>query len=251
MALVQPAVATKAPMGLPESALEAAWVKIESDEADSTSSEWETSPCPSPRPAVHTDQPASDCPPFTTATPSAVAMDTKAGTSGSPTAAKTDSDCIDGNMASHLCCDLEADYYAADVDSVVELSKDRTYKVVLKTQTTTCKPLAMFVGDSEGKALAQAFRGWKWQNQGCRRPLTYDFLASVVEALGRKVMFVRICASERGVFYARAHFHPAPGSLPDQATIDGVDSRPSDALNVALRCGARVFVHRQLIPESI
>lgn len=82
-------------------------------------------------------------------------------------------------------------------------------------------------GDAEGKALVQAFSGWKWHQQvvhqhemlpclatlpftaraertphlhielpsfelasplqGCKRPLTYDFLRNVVESLGRKV----------------------------------------------------------------
>lgn len=249
MALAQSFEGVRGAVGVPDLALEAAWVKIDSDEGDSTSSEWERSPCPSPRQNSDSQQPAAGCPPMT-AVPAATPMDAKPGTSSFRAAVKIDADHSDGNGVPPMCCDLKLDYYAAELESVVELSKDRTYKVVLKTHSASSKPLAMFVGDSEGKALVQAHRGWKWQNQGCRRPLTYDFLTSVVEALGRKVMFVRICASERGVFYARAHFHPAAGSQPDEATINGVDSRPSDALNVALRCGAQVFVHRQLIPES-
>lgn len=31
-----------------------------------------------------------------------------------------------------------------------------------------------------------------------------------------------------------------------QATLNGVDSRPSDALNLALRSSAKIFVHRQV-----
>jgi bifunctional DNase/RNase len=147
--------------------------------------------------------------------------------------------------------DLSTDYCRAELDSVQELAKDRTFKVTLKTTTASTKPLQMFIGDSEGKALLQAFSGWKWHQQGCKRPLTYDFMRSVVEALGRKVAFVRICASERGVFYARAHFEAPAGAAPTvgDATLAGVDSRPSDALNLALRFGAPIYVHRQLVTE--
>jgi bifunctional DNase/RNase len=147
--------------------------------------------------------------------------------------------------------DLKQEYYQADLDAVQELAKDRTFKVTLKPQQLGTRPLQMFIGDAEGKALVQAFSGWKWHQQGCKRPLTYDFLRNVVESLGRKVMYVRICASERGVFYARAHFETAAGATPilGDATLAGVDSRPSDALNLALRFGAPIYVHRQLVTE--
>lgn len=114
-----------------------------------------------------------------------------------------------------------------------------------------------------------------------------------------QVAYVRISASERGVFYAwcvsnacnqlsdpaifrhstaclwrtcsagwsactwpgfwfhqilavcSAHFEPAAGvtAVLGDATLAGVDSRPSDALNLALRFGAPIYVHRQ-VPEQ-
>lgn len=234
MALTQSFEAIKLPVGLAESVLEAAWVKIESDEGNSTASDWEGSQCGSPRCA------GPSAPGL-----KAVLTESKAKAPIPDTALKSEPKQTEDQSMPETSCDLKADYYPAELESVVELAS--TYKVLLKTHCPAFKQLAMFVGDAEGKALQQALRGFKWQIQGCRRPLTYDFLTNVVEALGRKVMFVRICASERGVFYARAHFHPVAGGKPDNATLHGVDSRPSDALNVALRCDAQVFVHRQLI----
>lgn len=45
-----------------------------------------------------------------------------------------------------------------------------------------------------------------------------------------------------------AHFEAPEGvtPAPGDATLAGVDSRPSDALNLALRSGAPVYVHRQV-----
>ena len=45
-----------------------------------------------------------------------------------------------------------------------------------------------------------------------------------------------------------AHFETAAGATPilGDATLAGVDSRPSDALNLALRFGAPIYVHRQV-----
>jgi Domain of unknown function (DUF151) len=48
--------------------------------------------------------------------------------------------------------------------------------------------------------------------------------------------------------FRSAHFEPAAGATPvfGDATLAGVDSRPSDALNLALRFGAPIYVHRQV-----
>lgn len=52
-------------------------------------------------------------------------------------------------------------------------------------------------------------------------------------------MFQRPCS---------AHFEAAAGKTPvlGDATLAGVDSRPSDALNLALRFSAPIYVHRQV-----
>ena len=59
---------------------------------------------------------------------------------------------------------------------------------------------------------------------------------------------MRVCASERGVFYARTHFDA--GGTDDDASAVGVDSRPSDALNLAMRFGAPIYVHRQVMDDA-
>lgn len=250
--------------------LDATWVNIESDEGESCSgSDWD-SPCSSPpsSPRVQSSKQASTgvseaarsgevpiaangsgkatagsegklAPSTPETTPQVVKPAVVAKPADPPPAPKPD-------------FDLNTEYYPADLEAVQELAKDRTFKVTLKPLSPHARPLQMFIGDAEGKALVQAFSGWKWHQQGCKRPLTYDFMRNVVESLGRKVAYVRICASERGVFYARAHFEAAAGKTPvlGDATLAGVDSRPSDALNLALRFNAPIYVHRQLVSEA-
>lgn len=220
--------------------LDAAWVNIDSDEADSTSSEW--------------DSPRLSAPETVQAPSKEAALPAEAAADSVPKVAPPPAPAGAVLSPAHKAgFDLEKEYLLAELESVLEMTKDHTYKVTLKAAAPAAKALQMYVGNSEGKALAQVYRGWKWQAQGCRRPLTYDFMKNALDALGCTTSFIRICASDGGVFYARTHFkatQDASGAA-NEATLNGVDSRPSDALNLALRSSAKIFVHRQLILEQV
>lgn len=87
--------------------------------------------------------------------------------------------------------------------------------------------LRIGVGDAEAAALAFSLQGQEFP-----RPMTYQFLASMLEAAGSGVRSVRVTGVSGGVFYARV-------MLRGGATVD---ARPSDALNLAVITGAPVYV---------
>jgi bifunctional DNase/RNase len=72
------------------------------------------------------------------------------------------------------------------------------------------------------------------------RPLTHDFLLRVVEALDADVDRVLIDDEQNGTFYAKAYF-----DLEDE--IVEVDCRPSDAMALAIRAQAPIFVSSGLL----
>ncbi|UNX53159.1 bifunctional nuclease family protein [Georgenia sp. TF02-10] len=92
--------------------------------------------------------------------------------------------------------------------------------------------LPIVIGPREGAAIASAQAGLVPP-----RPLTHDLLMNVVKRLGASVTQVRVTKVEDGVFYA-------------ELVLSGgvvVDSRPSDAIALALRAGCPVLCAEDLL----
>jgi uncharacterized protein len=92
--------------------------------------------------------------------------------------------------------------------------------------------LLIGVGDAEATALAFSLQGLEFP-----RPMTYQFMASLVAAAGSAVRTVRVTRMADGIFFA-------------QVTLRGgavVDARPSDAINLAAITGAPVLVASDLL----
>jgi bifunctional DNase/RNase len=83
----------------------------------------------------------------------------------------------------------------------------------------------------------------KLQGLSPDRPLTHDLFAAALEGLGVKVDRVVISALAEETFHARL--------LLDQGgrTIE-VDSRPSDALALAVRAGGRIFAAESVLEQA-
>jgi uncharacterized protein len=92
--------------------------------------------------------------------------------------------------------------------------------------------LLIGVGDAEATALGFSLQGMEFP-----RPMTYQFMASLVEAAGSAVRSVRVTGVREGVFYAQVMLR---GGVT-------VDARPSDALNLAAITGAPVYVASALL----
>jgi bifunctional DNase/RNase len=88
------------------------------------------------------------------------------------------------------------------------------------------------VGDAEAVSL-----GFVLQGQEFPRPMTYQFMASLVEAAGSAVRSVRVTRMADGIFYAQVLLRG--GAV--------VDARPSDAINLAAVTGAPVTVASDLL----
>lgn len=99
--------------------------------------------------------------------------------------------------------------------------------------------LVMEVGLLEGRAIALEAGGVKTP-----RPLTHELTHRVMEALGATLQRVVICDYRDKVFYANLELQTADGR-----TVR-VDSRPSDALALALRTGAPVVAAEAVLAEA-
>jgi uncharacterized protein len=98
--------------------------------------------------------------------------------------------------------------------------------------------LPIWVGVFEANAIALQV-----ENVQTPRPMTHDLLKSVIDQLGARVERIVVCELKENTFYATLHVRSAKG-------IVEVDSRPSDAIALALRSGARIFVDDAVIQNA-
>ncbi len=102
--------------------------------------------------------------------------------------------------------------------------------ILLLEEIDGARLLPIVCGIAEGQALAMKASGIE-----PLRPMTHDLLASTIEALGGTVGRVVVTEVKDDTFYARVIVDLRGEEL-------SMDARPSDALNVAVRCGAPIFV---------
>jgi len=98
--------------------------------------------------------------------------------------------------------------------------------------------LPIWVGVFEANAIALQV-----ENVQTPRPMTHDLLKTVIDQLGGRVERIVVCELKENTFYATLHVLSAKGLLE-------VDARPSDAIALALRSGARIFVDDAVIQNA-
>ena len=107
--------------------------------------------------------------------------------------------------------------------------------IVLLREIGGIRYLPIWVGATEATAIAFAQQGVIPP-----RPLTHDLFKIVVEELGSKIAGVNLTELKNGVFYANL-------LLGDGLEIS---ARPSDAIALAIRSGAKISASEQLFDEA-
>ncbi|MCU0264794.1 MAG: bifunctional nuclease family protein [Actinomycetia bacterium] len=107
--------------------------------------------------------------------------------------------------------------------------------IVLLREVDGERFLPIWIGAAEATAIAFAQQGVV-----PARPLTHDLMRDVIEALGARLVEVRITALRDGVFYAELVF------------ADGVEvsARPSDSIALALRTGSPIVGSEEVLAEA-
>lgn len=76
------------------------------------------------------------------------------------------------------------------------------------------------------------------------RPMTHDLLAATIAALGAKVSRVEVTKLKDSTFHANLALMTADGREVD------VDARTSDAIALAVKTGAPLYVHEDVLEEA-
>ncbi len=113
-------------------------------------------------------------------------------------------------------------------------NSQRAYALLLK-EVDGPRRLPIVIGEPEAQAIANELEGVRPQ-----RPMTHDLLRNVIEALGASVKEVVIAELREGTFYAKVVF--------EYSDLE-VDARPSDAIALAVRCNAPLYINEAIMDE--
>jgi len=123
------------------------------------------------------------------------------------------------------------------IDSI-RVSLMNYQRVVILREKGTNRYLPIWIGPSEADAIAV-----KLQNVELQRPLTHDLLQSVIGSLGASIDHIVVSGLRDDTFFANLCL-----------TVDGekldVDSRPSDALALAVRAGAPIYADETVLEKA-
>jgi bifunctional DNase/RNase len=109
--------------------------------------------------------------------------------------------------------------------------------VLLKTADGN-KFLPIWIGHPEAAAILM-----KLQSQAPPRPMTHDLLSDMIDQLGAQIVRITVTELRENTFYAQITLQQDGGEIE-------IDSRPSDAIALAIRAEAPIFAADRVIEES-
>lgn len=107
--------------------------------------------------------------------------------------------------------------------------------LVLLVDQEEKKVLPITIGRLEAQSILIAIEGVKTP-----RPMTHDLFQTAIGELGGKVEKVIISKIENDTYFAEIHIQQAEKDIV-------LDSRPSDAIALALRCDAPIYIKFPLV----
>ena len=109
------------------------------------------------------------------------------------------------------------------------------YALILK-EVAGERRLPIIIGSFEAQHIALELEGIKPP-----RPLTHDLLRNIIENLGFSISYVVISELRDGTFFAKIKM--------DVGSLDEIDSRPSDAIALALKFSVPIYVSEEVMTE--
>ncbi|HEV8540738.1 MAG TPA: bifunctional nuclease family protein [Nitrospiraceae bacterium] len=114
---------------------------------------------------------------------------------------------------------------------------NNAYIVVLRDEDNS-DILPIWVGKSEASSISFALEG-----VAAPRPMTHDLMKSVLDTADAKVISVVVTDLKDNTYYAKIH-------LTFEDSEYSIDSRPSDAIALALRAGAPIFAKEDVLRKQ-
>lgn len=110
--------------------------------------------------------------------------------------------------------------------------------IVILKDLSEKKAIPIWIGLFEASAIATQLESITFS-----RPMTHDLFTEIIGALGAEVIRIEINELKNNTFFADIH-------LMREGQLTLIDARPSDAIAIALRTGAPIFVEEKVVEMS-
>ena len=124
-----------------------------------------------------------------------------------------------------------------EIESLRRSLKSDQWTVNLKEKGAE-RYLAIWIDPAQADAIAV-----KLQGISVSRPLTHDLLVQLLRLWGASVDSIIICDLKNNTYYAKILLHVDAGQME-------LDSRPSDALAMAVGVGAPILVEEMVLQKA-
>jgi bifunctional DNase/RNase len=111
-------------------------------------------------------------------------------------------------------------------------------RVVILKEKESDRYLPIWIGPAEADAIAV-----RLQDVAVSRPLTHDLLRSIIDALGGSIQCIVVNDLANDTFYARIIMEVDGRSME-------IDSRPSDAIALAVRVQVPIFAEEAVLDKA-
>jgi bifunctional DNase/RNase len=122
--------------------------------------------------------------------------------------------------------------------SSVNMDQTTNSPLIILKEIEGDQTLHIWIGLLEATAIASEIEGVKFS-----RPMTHDLLKDIMDQTDIKINKIEICDLRDNTYYALIHLTSKGRSL-------SIDSRPSDAIALALRTQAPIFVSDEVLKKS-
>ncbi len=110
--------------------------------------------------------------------------------------------------------------------------------VVLLEELQGDRVLPIWVGVFEARAIAM-----EMDKIAPPRPMTHDLIKNILETIEARLLKIVVTDLRENTFFAELHLQMGEGEYT-------VDSRPSDAIALALRVAAPIFVNEEVVQKA-
>lgn len=122
----------------------------------------------------------------------------------------------------------------AKIYSLIFIPPLAQYVVTLEEVDGT-RLVPIWIGINEGNAIAMVLQGEKFH-----RPLTHDLLANILKDVGAEVEKIVISDLKENAYYAII-------TIKQNGKTYEIDSRPSDAMALAVRTNSPIFINEKVL----
>lgn len=120
----------------------------------------------------------------------------------------------------------------------IRLSLMTYQRVVILREQGSDRYLIIWIGPAEADAIAV-----RLQDVSVARPLTHDLLKSTIEQLGGRIQYIVVNDLANDTFFARIVLEVSGSTME-------IDSRPSDAIALAVRTSAPIYAEESVLDQA-